>query len=126
VTRPKVLFVDDSREAREVYAECLRDAGWEPRSVGSGAEAVAVAAAFAPNVIVMDLSMPGVDGLEATRRLKSDARTSQVPVVALTAFAGRAGEALAAGCAEFLTKPCEAEDLVAVIEKVARTAADEQ
>jgi CheY-like chemotaxis protein len=120
----RVLVVDDSHDSRQMYTDCLRDAGWELEAVADGDEALAIAASFAPNVIVMDLAMPGVDGLEATRRLKKDARTSHVPIVALTAYASRAHEALAAGCAEFLTKPCGAQDLVAVLEQVARVASD--
>jgi CheY-like chemotaxis protein len=121
-----VLVVDDNQESREIYADCLREVGWEFAAVAGGAEAVERAVAFGPDVIVMDLAMPGVDGLEATRRLKRDLRTRQVPIVALTAFPGRAHDAIAAGCEEFLTKPCVAQDLMAVIEKVVRAAAERQ
>jgi CheY-like chemotaxis protein len=117
----RILVADDSRESREVYTECLRAVGWEVEAAATGDEALAIAPKYAPDVIVMDLAMPGVDGIEVTRRLKKDPRTRGVPVVALTAFASRANEALAAGCEEFLTKPCHAHDLVAVIEKVATT-----
>jgi len=126
VRRLRVLVVDDSPESREVYADCLRDLGWELEAAAGGDEALARASAFGPDVILMDLAMPGVDGLEATRRLKRDARTTHVPIVALTAYAGRAYDALAAGCSEFLTKPCGIQDLAAVIEKVVNAAAERQ
>jgi CheY-like chemotaxis protein len=114
----RVLVVDDNGETREAYAECLSQQGWDYEAVGNGEEALRVAPTYAPHAILMDLSMPGLDGFEATRRLKSDERTRHIPIVALTAFARKAHDALAAGCDEFLTKPCLARDLVAVLEKV--------
>ena len=116
----RVLVVDDNFESRDVYAECLKDEGWELKAVADGEEALQVAPAFAPHAILMDLSMPGLDGFEATRRLKRDERTRHIPIVALTAYARKAHDAIAAGCDEFLTKPCVAQDLIAVLEKVMR------
>jgi len=87
---------------------------------GNGMEALQRAADAAPDIILMDLSLPVMDGWEATRRLKADARTASIPVVALTghALAGISEGARNAGCDGFVTKPCLPEDLVKEIRKV--------
>jgi serine/threonine-protein kinase len=117
--RPRVLFVEDHDDTRDIYAWCMRAAGWEVDAVGRGAEAVAVAALFQPDVVVMDLHMPVMSGIEATRRLKEDRRTADIPVVACTAF-GREHEAeLRAGGFRFVVrKPCAPADLRAVLEGI--------
>ena len=105
-------------DSRDIYAEYLRLSGWEVEDVTDGEEALAVAASFDPHVIVMDVGMPALDGLETTRRLKRDARTRDVPVVCVTSYAHRELEALRAGCAAFLTKPCAPATLLALIQRV--------
>jgi PleD family two-component response regulator len=69
--RPRVLIVDDNDETRDVYAWCMRAAGWQAEAVADGAEALAVVHAFEPDVIVMDLALPIIDGISATKRLKA-------------------------------------------------------
>jgi CheY-like chemotaxis protein len=116
--RRRALVVDDNHDNRALYGGYLRWRGWDVLTLSGGENAVAAATTFAPEVIIMDLAMPVVDGIEATRRLKRDRRTRDIPVVGLTAFCWKARDALDAGCAEFLTKPCTPNDLVAVIERV--------
>src|SRR5688572_4262324 len=82
--RPLVLFVDDTQQIRELYSEGLSRAGFRVVQAQDGATAVVKAQALLPDVIVMDLSMAGLDGLEATRRLKMDARTRAIPVILFT------------------------------------------
>jgi CheY-like chemotaxis protein len=122
--RPRVLFVEDHDDTRDIYAWCMRAAGWEVDAVPRGLEAVAVAALFQPDVVVMDLHMPVLSGVEATRRLKEDRRTAHIPVVACTAF-GREHEAeLRGGGFRFVVrKPCEPDDLRTVLEGVVPGAA---
>ncbi len=86
----------------------------------NGEKGCAVAAAEQPDVILMDLEMPGIDGWEATRRLKANPRTRDIPIVALSAhaLAGSREKALAAGCDEFDTKPVEFDRLVGTIRRV--------
>jgi CheY-like chemotaxis protein len=127
MTRPNskktlVLLVDDFPDAREMYSEYLRFSGFEVVEAANGMEALEWAASVAPDIILMDLSLPVMDGWEATRRLKADARTSGIPVVALTglAHAGISDGARRAGCDAFVTKPCLPEDLVKEIRKVLR------
>jgi two-component system, cell cycle response regulator DivK len=120
--RGRVLVVDDDVDSRHIYAEYLRSAGWVVEDVADGEEALAVAATFGPHVIVMDIAMPAMDGLEATRRLKRDQRTREVPVVCVSAYTNRELEALRAGCAGFLAKPCAPGALQALIEQLVRPA----
>jgi CheY-like chemotaxis protein len=118
--RPRVLLVDDYPDAREMYTEYLEFSGFEVVEAGNGMEALQRAVESAPDIILMDLSLPVMDGWEATRRLKADKRTASIPVVALTghALAGISEGAKRAGCDAFITKPCLPEDLVKEIRKV--------
>ena len=120
IQRPRVLLVDDYPDAREMYSEYLQFSGFDVVEATNGIEALKHAIEAAPDIILMDLSLPVMDGWEATRRLKSDHRTAGIPVVALTghALAGISEGARKAGCDAFVTKPCLPEDLVKEIRKV--------
>ena len=115
-----MLVVDDYADAREMYSEYLQFSGFDVMQAANGMEALERAVADHPDIILMDLSLPVMDGWEATRRLKADDRTANIPVVALTghALAGISEGALRAGCDAFVTKPCLPEDLVREIRKV--------
>jgi CheY-like chemotaxis protein len=126
--KPIVLLVDDYPDAREMYAEYLEFSGFEIVQAGNGLEAIERAIDSHPDVILMDLSLPVMDGWEATRRLKADDRTRHIPVLAVTghALTGVSNDAKAAGCDGFITKPCLPEDLVAEIKKtLARVESDD-
>ena len=86
-TRPRVLIVDDYPDAREMYSEYLQFSGFDVVEAANGMEALQRAVDAAPDIILMDLSLPVMDGWEATRRLKADKRTAGIPVVALTGHA---------------------------------------
>jgi CheY-like chemotaxis protein len=118
--RSQVLLVDDYADAREMYTEYLEFSGFDVVQATNGIEALQRAVESSPDIILMDLSLPVMDGWEATRRLKADERTADIPVVALTghALAGVSEEAKRAGCDAFVTKPCLPEDLVTEIRKV--------
>lgn len=118
--RELVLIVDDSLHTRNLYSEYLTFRGLGVVSSPDGGSALVMARALRPDVIVMDLAMPGVDGITATRHLKADPRTRDIPVVILTGFGYRAIEmgALEAGADVFLTKPCLPEDLEQEIRRV--------
>jgi CheY-like chemotaxis protein len=118
--RPCVLLVDDYPDAREMYSEYLQYSGFDVLEAGNGIEALQQAIDREPDIILMDLSLPVMDGWEATRRLKADPRTARIPVVALTghALAGISEGASRAGCDAFVTKPCLPEDLVKEIRRV--------
>lgn len=119
---PTVLVVDDYRDAREMYAEYLRFAGFHVAEAATGLEAVEKAFETHPDIILMDLSLPVMDGCEATRHLKADPRTSPIPIIALTghALAGYPERAREAGCDAFIAKPCLPEDLIVEIRRLLR------
>src|SRR5206468_1750595 len=123
--RPRVLLVDDYPDAREMYAEYLEFSGFEVVEAENGMEALQRAVETSPDIILMDLSLPVMDGWEATHRLKADKRTASIPVVALTghALAGISEGAKRAGCDAFVTKPCLPEDLVKEIRRILETTA---
>lgn len=116
----RVLLVDDYPDARDMYRVYLTFSGFEVIEAANGMEAIQLASDKPPDIILMDLSLPVMDGWEATRRLKSDPRTAGIPVVALTghALAGISEGARAAGCDAFVTKPCLPDDLVREIRRV--------
>jgi two-component system cell cycle response regulator DivK len=117
---PLVLVVDDFVDNREMYSEYLQFSGYRVIEATNGREAVEAATAQLPDIIIMDLSLPVMDGWEATRRLKSNARTASIPVVALTghALAGHSKGARDAGCDSFLIKPCLPDQLVVEIKRM--------
>ena len=123
ITKPdrlRVLLVDDYPDAREMYTEYLEFSGFDVVEAGNGMEALQRALDTKPDIILMDLSLPVMDGWEATRRLKADKCTASIPVVALTghALADISEGAKKAGCDAFVTKPCLPEDLVREIRRI--------
>jgi CheY-like chemotaxis protein len=116
---PKILLVEDNEMNRDMLSRRLVRNGFEVVMAADGGQGVAMAASEQPDLILMDMSLPVMDGWEATRRVKADAATSAIPVIALTAHAlveDRA-KAHAAGCDDFDTKPVE---LPRLLEKISR------
>lgn len=117
--RPLVLLVDDLEDQRDLYRQYLEFAGYEVAVARDGFEGVDCALKVHPDAIVMDLAMPGLDGFEATQRLKELEGTGGIPVIALTAHGALPREwALRAGCDTYLTKPCYPDDLGSAISDV--------
>lgn len=118
--QPLVLVVEDYQDAREMYAAYLQFSGFEVAEAGNGIEAIEKTHELMPDIVLMDLALPRMDGWEATRRLKNDERTRHIPIVALTghALAGHAEGAREAGCDAFVTKPCLPDALVAEIKRL--------
>ena len=116
----KVLVVDDFEDNRAMYAEFLRYSGFDVTEASDGAEAIEKATALRPDVVIMDLSLPIVDGWEATRRLKAEPSTRDIPIVALTGHAleGHSQGAREAGCNRFLAKPCLPETLLETLREL--------
>jgi len=117
---PLVLIVDDFPDNRQMYAEFLAFSGLRVAEAANGHEALEQATALMPDLIVMDLSLPGMDGWEATRRLKEDPRTKNILVMPLTghALAGHSKGAIEAGCDAFVTKPCLPDRLLEEIQRM--------
>lgn len=119
-TGAHVLVVDDYTDSREMYVDFLVYSGFRVSEAKDGHEALSRAREARPDVILMDLSMPGIDGWEVTRRLKDDPVTRGIPIIALTghALATDAQRAYQAGCDAFVTKPCLPDDLVVEIRRI--------
>ena len=115
----KILLVEDNEMNRDMLSRRLQKRGFDVEVAVDGAEGVASAKDLEPDLILMDLSLPGLDGWEATRRIKADAGLDGPPVIALTAHAmeGDREKALEAGCDDFDTKPVE---LPRLLEKMAK------
>ncbi len=115
---PKLLIVDDEPENIELLGRRLRRRGFEVLSATSAEEGIATALAERPDVVLMDVKMPVVDGFEATRRLKANDLTRSIPVITLTAHAMQEDrdQAVAAGADEYETKPVDLDRLMAKIE----------
>jgi CheY-like chemotaxis protein len=116
----KLLYVEDNED--NLYMLQLRFdvlGGYEVLSARDGAAAIAMVASERPDLILMDLNLPEIDGWEATRRLKADPATRDIPIIALSAYAmaGDREKALATGCDDFDTKPIEFDRLLAKIEQ---------
>ena len=120
--RKRVLIVDDSLDIREVWHDWLTIWGFDVDEAENGAEAVEKATACRPDLVLMDWTMPVLDGLAATERLKAGASTAGVPVLAMSAdtFAPTPQEALGAGCESFLGKPVTPECLLNEIRRAMR------
>ena len=118
--KPLILLVEDQSELRQLYAQQLELSGFDVIEACNGADALTRTAADSPDVVLMDLSLPVLDGWEATRRLKTDERTAHIPVVALTAHdgSGELQRATRAGCDWFVPKPCPPAALVAEVRRV--------
>jgi len=119
-----VLLVDDYADAREMYGYYLSRHGYRVEEAADGHEALEKATALLPDIILMDLSLPGIDGWELARLLKHDTRTQPIPIIALTAHAlnGEEQRARSAGCDAFVTKPCLPQALAEELARVLQSA----
>ena len=110
----RILVVEDDPSARWALCTLMKKLGYNCQTACDGEDALRMVESFVPQVILMDLMIPGLDGLETTRRLKADARTQKIPILALTGMVSEMIEATAreAGCDDFLSKPIVLNDLL--------------
>jgi CheY-like chemotaxis protein len=115
---PRLLLVEDNEMNRDMLSRRLQKKGYEVLLALDGPQGVEMAQTHVPDLILMDMSLPVIDGWEATRRLKADDKTRGIPIIALTAHAmsGDRDKALQAGCDDYDTKPIELPRLLAKIE----------
>ena len=115
---PRLLLIEDNEESRDGLSRRLQRKGYEVLTAADGRQGLEAARAESPDLVLMDMSLPVLDGWEATRQLKADPQTRHIPVIALTAhaMAGDREKALAAGCDEYDTKPVEFARLLGKIE----------
>jgi CheY-like chemotaxis protein len=115
-----MLIVDDNPQNLKLARVLFTAKGYEVRTADDAEDAMRILIGFHPSVILMDLQLPGMDGLELTRRLKSDRRTNQIVIVALTAYAMKedAARAFAAGCDGYASKPIDVKTLPDVVARI--------
>lgn len=123
---PLVLIVDDDEDSRSVYSRLLAHRGFETVEAPDARRGLEIAADLAPALIIMDYRLPGMDGWEATRRLKASPLTQRIPILNLTAYSydGIADDARAAGCDEFIEKPCDPFDVIRTVVRLIGPADD--
>jgi CheY-like chemotaxis protein len=123
---PKILVVEDNEESRDVLCRRLQRRGYDVLLASDGKQALEIARTELPDVVLMDLNMPEIDGWEATRQIRAAPETSELPVIALSAHAleGDQEQAMAAGCNDFHTKPVNFERLLDQIESIIKSDAE--
>lgn len=116
----KILIVEDHPDIRQVLTLTLRHQGYEVVEANTGCSAVALTLSEKPDLVLVDLSLPDVNGLDIARTIKRNPETAEIPLVALSGYSERnvAGKALEAGMSEYLLKPTDTEQIVKVIEKL--------
>lgn len=119
----RILVVEDNEMNLELVSDLLEARGYEVLRAQSGPEALMLARERQPDLILMDIQLPGMDGLEVTRRLKDDASTSKINVVALTAHAmlGDEERAREAGCSGYIAKPIDTRDFITIVSGYLKT-----
>ena len=112
-----ILVVEDQEDNRQILRDLLGNAGYELTEVENGEEAIAAAGKQRPDLILMDIQLPIMDGYEATRRIRTNPDLRSVPIIAVTSYAlaGDEDKALAAGCDGYVTKPYSPRDLLAKV-----------
>ncbi|GAB5455030.1 MAG: cell-cycle response regulator DivK [Henriciella sp.] len=117
-TPRKVLIVEDNALNMRLFSDLLEASGYETLQCVDGAKAVGIALEETPDLIIMDIQLPEVSGLDITRWLKDDERTSEIPVLAVTAFAMRTDEMLVreAGCEGYLSKPIQVRSFLKTVD----------
>ncbi len=114
-----VLIVDDNELNLRLTRALLMKAGYDVRTASDTPSALSVLEAFSPKLILMDIQLPGIDGLQLTRTLKTDPRTHDIKILAVTAYAGKGDQekALVAGCDGYVTKPIDTRALPGIVRR---------
>jgi two-component system, cell cycle response regulator DivK len=113
----KILLIEDHEDNRRIVRDLVTSAGYQLAEATTGEDGVAMASSEAPDLILMDIQLPGIDGYEATRRIKADPAGKRIPIIAVTSYALSGDEAIAraAGCDGYITKPFSPRILLAKI-----------
>jgi two-component system cell cycle response regulator DivK len=116
----RILIVEDTEDNRQILRDLLTAAGYELIEAVDGAAGVAMAAQHKPDLVLMDIQLPVIDGYEATRRIKADPALSHIPIVAVTSYAlsGDEDKARAAGCDGYIAKPFSPRQLLAKVREL--------
>ncbi len=115
----RILVVEDQEDNRQILRDLFASVSYETIEAHTGDEGVRMAEAHRPDLILMDIQLPGIDGYEATRRIRANPGLSHIPIIAVTSYAlsGDAGKARNAGCAEYITKPYSPRQLLATVRR---------
>jgi two-component system cell cycle response regulator DivK len=113
----RILVIEDQEDNRRILRDLLASAGYEIVEAGTGEEGVSMAEAQHPDLILMDIQLPGIDGYETTRRIKANPTLSPIPIIAVTSYAlsGDEAKARSAGCDDYVTKPFSPRALLAKV-----------
>jgi two-component system cell cycle response regulator DivK len=116
----RILVVDDNEDNRQILIDLFSGAGYEVIEAHTGLDAVTVATREVPDLVLMDIQLPGIDGYEATRRIKAQTALASVPVIAVTSYAlaGDDRKAADAGCDDYVTKPFSPRALLAKVRTI--------
>jgi two-component system cell cycle response regulator DivK len=120
MSRQQILVVEDQEDNRTILRDLLTSAGFEVLEAVTGEEGIQMAEAHRPDLILMDIQLPVVDGYEATRRIKSNPTLSAIPIIAVTSYAmsGDEMEAMRAGCDGYISKPFSPRSLLATVRDI--------
>ncbi len=115
----RILYVEDNFQNKRLVRKILTAKGYDVLEADDGLTGVEVASKEVPDLILMDISLPGIDGVEATQRIKAQTATAHIPIIALTANAMRGDRErfIAAGCDDYLPKPISTSDLLSMLQK---------
>ena len=115
----RILMIEDTEDNRQIVRDLMASAGYQLLEAVDGVSGIAMTAEHKPDLILMDIQLPGVDGYEATRRIKADPALSHIPIIAVTSYAlsGDEAKARAAGCDGYVAKPFSPRLLLATIKK---------
>jgi two-component system, cell cycle response regulator DivK len=118
----RILVIDDHEDNRRILHDLLANAGYEVVAAASGKDGVALAETRAPDLILMDIQLPDIDGYEATRRIKGNPTLGRIPIIAVTSYAlsGDDAKAFAAGCDAYIAKPFSPRALLAKVREYLR------
>jgi two-component system, cell cycle response regulator DivK len=121
----RILVIEDQEDNRQILRDLLTNADFEVIEAVDGETGLAAASAHPPDLVLMDIQLPGLDGYEATRRIKADAALRVIPVIAVTSYglAGDAEKARAAGCDDYISKPYSPRQLLAKVREYLSTPA---
>ena len=122
MTAARILVIEDHEDNRRIVRDLLTSRGYDIVEAATGADGVQLAIAQRPDLILMDIDLPDIDGYEATRRLKADPALRSIPVVAVTSYAlsGDEARAMAAGCEAYVAKPFSPRALLAKVQELVR------
>ena len=118
--KKRILIIEDTEDNRRILCDLLSHAGYDLAEALDGENGIEMASAYRPDLILMDVQLPKIDGYEATRRIRANAELSKIPIIAVTSYAmsGEEAKALAVGCTAYVSKPFSPRKVLAKIQEI--------